>query len=211
MYTHTFRRTSSTWHFHHEHGKPRYGQVSSGHDDSWILSFNRKSDEPLSPREMSNAKHLVHCVDTHDYLVMALEAAVAGYPSPDLWVGPACGAIAKAEQSSADNVAPTATPWVYFEQGDANDYCLLTQDGNGWVLGFRQNGALTLERQRSNCRLMIKAVNAHEDLLGTLRLAVNHKYVTGLWLDKASALMANVESSVLAAQRPASVVSRERG
>lgn len=211
MYTHNFPRTASPWHFHDAEGQPRYGQVSAGPDGNWIFAFTRKADEPLSPSDLANAKHMLHCVDVHDYLIMAMEAAVADHRAPDRWVGPACAAIGKAAESPAAGVAPTATPWVYFEQGDANEYCLLTPDKNGWVLGFRQNGSLSMERQRENCRLMVKAVNAHEDLLSTLRLAVRHKYVTGLWLGKADALMSNMEGYALTAQRPAPLVSRERG
>jgi hypothetical protein len=199
------------WHFHDQFARPRYGQVSAGQDGNWILSFSCKSGEPLSALELANAKHLVHCVDTHDYLLMAMNATIANYKEPNLWVGPVCAAIEKAAAPPPDGMAPTATPWVYFEQGDANEYCLLTPDKNGWVLGFRQNGSLSMERQRENCRLMVKAVNAHEDLLGTLRLAVRHKYVTGLWLGKADALMSNMEGYALTAQRPAPLVSRERG
>jgi hypothetical protein len=211
MYSHTFPRTASPWHFHDQEGLPRYGQVSAGQDGRWILSFTRKGDEPMTPREMANAKRMVQCVDTHDYLVMALEAAVAGYKEPDRWVGPACSAIEKATQAHVTEMAPTPTPWSYYEQGDANDYCLLTPDKDGWVLGFLQNGELSLERQRENCHLMVKSVNAHEDLVTTLRLAVNHKYVLGLWLDKARNLLASVDDYALQHPRQAPAGARERG
>lgn len=50
----------------------------------------------------------------------------------------------------------TPGPWVVHEQGDANDFCLLTTDGK-WVIAFLQNGELMLEKQRANARLIATA------------------------------------------------------
>lgn len=58
----------------------------------------------------------------------------------------------------------TPAPWVFHEQGDANDYCLLTSDKKGWIVAFTQNGELSTDRQLANARRMCAAVNACEGI-----------------------------------------------
>lgn len=58
-----------------------------------------------------------------------------------------------------DVIAHTKEPWVCREQGEANEYCLLTSDGK-WVIGFRQNGELLPAQQRENVRRIVACVNA---------------------------------------------------
>ncbi len=53
----------------------------------------------------------------------------------------------------------TAEPWEFIEQGEANEYALVTPGGK-WVIGFLQNGELMPARQRANARRIAAAVNA---------------------------------------------------
>lgn len=53
----------------------------------------------------------------------------------------------------------TPEPWLWHEQGDANEYCLLTS-GKDWVISFRQNGGLMPDTQRDNARRIVACVNA---------------------------------------------------
>lgn len=59
-------------------------------------------------------------------------------------------------------------PWVFREQGDANEFCLLTAEGK-WVIAFLQNGELMVERQREIAAFIVRACNAHDDLLAALK------------------------------------------
>jgi len=52
----------------------------------------------------------------------------------------------------------TPEPWKWHAQGEANEYCMLTQDGR-WVIAFRQNGELTDELQKANARRIAACVN----------------------------------------------------
>lgn len=53
-----------------------------------------------------------------------------------------------------NNMVPhTPGPWVSHEQGNANEYCLLT-NSKRWVIGFLQNGELMIPEQRANARLI---------------------------------------------------------
>ena len=61
----------------------------------------------------------------------------------------------------------TPGPWVWHEQGEANEYCLLAS-GQKWVIAFRQNGELMPERQRANAAFIVRACNSHDDLLAAL-------------------------------------------
>lgn len=52
----------------------------------------------------------------------------------------------------------TPEPWKWHAQGEANEYCILTHDGQ-WVIAFRQNGELTDDRQKANARRIAACVN----------------------------------------------------
>jgi len=54
----------------------------------------------------------------------------------------------------------TQEPWKFLEQGDANEYCLVTADGLNWVIAFRINGEMMPDMQRENCRRIVACVNA---------------------------------------------------
>ena len=54
-------------------------------------------------------------------------------------------------------VTHTPGPWLFVEQGDANEYALLTADKKGWVIGFLQNGEMMTARQIANARLIAAA------------------------------------------------------
>lgn len=50
----------------------------------------------------------------------------------------------------------TPGPWIPHEQGEANEWCLLT-NADRWVISFRQNGELMPPEQRANARLIAQA------------------------------------------------------
>lgn len=54
------------------------------------------------------------------------------------------------------NVKHTPGPWKFHAQGDANDYCLLTNEKR-WVIGFLQNGEIFVGEQLANARLVAAA------------------------------------------------------
>jgi len=70
-------------------------------------------------------------------------------------------------------VSHTPTPWVSREQGEANEFCLLTPEGN-WVIAFLHNGEANVEQQRANVALIVRSVNAHDDLVKALEDARNY-------------------------------------
>lgn len=47
----------------------------------------------------------------------------------------------------------TPGPWNWHAQGDANDYCLLT-NGARWVISFRQNGEFLVGEELANAQLI---------------------------------------------------------
>lgn len=46
----------------------------------------------------------------------------------------------------------------FHPQGDANEYCLIMNDGR-WVIGFRQNGELCVDEQMANARRIVATWN----------------------------------------------------
>lgn len=56
-------------------------------------------------------------------------------------------------------------PWVFHEQGEANEYCLLTADRKGWVMAMRLNGEMYVDRHRAILDHVVRCVNAHDALL----------------------------------------------
>lgn len=89
-----------------------------------------------------------------------------GEPAPETPAPVATDADTRCEWTG-EQVAHTATPWVWHEQGEANEYCLLTSDGK-WVISFRQNGELMPSKQRANAEFIKRAVNAHDALFAAL-------------------------------------------
>lgn len=67
----------------------------------------------------------------------------------------------------------TPGPWRLHEQGDANQYCLLTNDER-WVIAFSQNGELHTPEQIANAKLIAAA----PDLLDALIKAEEHMSLT---------------------------------
>lgn len=59
---------------------------------------------------------------------------------------------------NAPKITHSPPPWTFREQGDANHYCLLTEDGR-WVLGVLHNGEHLPAVQLENMRLIVRAVN----------------------------------------------------
>lgn len=57
----------------------------------------------------------------------------------------------------------TPGPWKFHEQGDANQYCLLTNDKR-WVIAFSQNGELHTPEQIANAKLIAAAPDLLEAL-----------------------------------------------
>jgi hypothetical protein len=64
------------------------------------------------------------------------------------------------------NLLHTPGPWVWREQGEANNWCIIT-NSQRWVIGFAQNGELATLEQKANARLIAAA----PDLLGAALLA----------------------------------------
>ena len=66
-------------------------------------------------------------------------------------------------------VAPGTTPgdWEFVENGDANDYAMMTVAGpdgkKQWVASFSQNGETMPEPQRANARLMAASPNLYSE------------------------------------------------
>lgn len=54
-------------------------------------------------------------------------------------------------------LAHTPGPWTFHEDGDANHYCLLIDNGKRWLVSFLQNGELWTNEQRANARLIAQA------------------------------------------------------
>lgn len=68
------------------------------------------------------------------------------------------------------STAHTPGPLAFREQGDANQYCLLTTDGR-WVLGLLHNGEQRVEEQRANLERICRTWNAHDELVAELERA----------------------------------------
>lgn len=58
----------------------------------------------------------------------------------------------------------TPTPWKWHEQGEAKQYCLLTNPENKWVIAFQQNGEFMAEKQRANAERIVQCVNAMDGI-----------------------------------------------
>lgn len=50
----------------------------------------------------------------------------------------------------------TKGKWILKEQGDANEYAIITQD-NKWVVAFRLNGEQRIEEEKANAKLIAAA------------------------------------------------------
>lgn len=57
------------------------------------------------------------------------------------------------------DIKHTQEPWKFLEQGDADEYCLVTADGLKWVIAFRINGEMMPDMQRANARRIVACVN----------------------------------------------------
>jgi len=57
----------------------------------------------------------------------------------------------------------TPTPWKWLEQGEANQFLLLTTEGK-WVIAFQQNGELMTAKQRANAERIVQCVNAMDGI-----------------------------------------------
>lgn len=67
--------------------------------------------------------------------------------------------------------AHTPGPWLLVEQGDANEFCILsnnTKDAK-WVAGFHLNGEQSIDTQRANAKIMTAAPELLESLVKILR------------------------------------------
>ena len=53
--------------------------------------------------------------------------------------------------------------WELKTQGDANEYCIIT-DENKWVTAFRMNGEQTVHEQMANAKIMTAAPKLLEAL-----------------------------------------------
>jgi len=85
------------------------------------------------------------------------------------------------------NTNHTPGPWVFHEQGDANQFCLLTSDKN-WVISFGQNGELSTEKQIANAKLIAAApelLNALIDVLNVYGPRANNGTIGHVVITKA--------------------------
>jgi len=69
----------------------------------------------------------------------------------------------------------TPGEWVFKEQGDSNEFCIITTD-NQWVAAFRLNGIQTVERQRANGKIM----TASKEMLKALEHIINIPEADGI-------------------------------
>jgi hypothetical protein len=67
----------------------------------------------------------------------------------------------------SESIKPTPAPWAFHEQGEANEWALVTADGR-WLISFRQNGELLTGKQGANAAHIVKCVNAHDGLVAAL-------------------------------------------
>lgn len=59
----------------------------------------------------------------------------------------------------------TPGPWLLVEQGDANEYAVLTPDKKEWVIAFRLNpGRPIYEQEKANAKLIAAAPELLEAL-----------------------------------------------
>jgi hypothetical protein len=66
---------------------------------------------------------------------------------------------------SNTTVKHTSGPWNFHKQGEANSYCLLTNQKH-WVIAFNQNGELWTPEQIANAKLIAAAPELLEALTG---------------------------------------------
>ena len=66
----------------------------------------------------------------------------------------------------------TPGPWVPHEQGEANQWVLLTPTGK-WVLAFMQNGEIWNEQQKANVKLIAAAPEMLQALIDVRRQILN--------------------------------------
>lgn len=60
------------------------------------------------------------------------------------------------------NPAHPSEPWTFREQGEANQFAIITK--GGWIIALLCNGELTVEQQRAIMRRMVACVNACEGI-----------------------------------------------
>lgn len=67
------------------------------------------------------------------------------------------------KQESWCSMSLNKSPLVWHAQGDADEYCLLTQDGR-WVIAFRMQGEKTTFEQQAILRHMVASANACREI-----------------------------------------------
>ena len=58
----------------------------------------------------------------------------------------------------------TQGEWRFIAQGDANQYCILS-DNNKWVVAIQQNGEMGTEEQIANAKLISSAPQMYQELI----------------------------------------------
>lgn len=55
------------------------------------------------------------------------------------------------------------TPLKIYENGEANSYAILDNDGK-WLLSFLHNGEALIEQQRETIQTIVNAINSHSPI-----------------------------------------------
>lgn len=92
----------------------------------------------------------------------------------------------------------TPGPWIYKEQGDAQEFCLLRprQDGKlDWLLSFRDNTG-TVEQQKANATLISKSPLMHGALFEVYGYLLHNMKFEDRHTMKGQAMLANLRSLI---------------
>lgn len=71
--------------------------------------------------------------------------------------------------------------WKLTTDGEANFFGIATD--KGWLMRIQQNGELSASEQKANAQRIVKCVNMHDELLNTLKRALND-FRNGRWTEE---------------------------
>ncbi len=105
-------------------------------------------------------------------------------------------------KTKAQKVKHTPGPWVAREQGEADQWAILTADRKGWVIGLIHNGEQHIEVQRANLRVMTAApelLSALERMTGEFLQQIQFS-VEGGSLEKFNAALEQARAAIAKAE-----------